>query len=60
MAGTAHIEPIKVDRDRLTKWRRYRIRYSSNTQRLTVPLKYFTADNEEQLLHNIVKFVEEL
>ncbi len=60
VAGTVHIEPIKVDRDRLTKWRRYRIRYSSNTQRLTVPLKYFTADNEEQLLHNIVKFVEEL
>ena len=60
VAGTVHIEPIKVDRNRLTKWRRYRIRYSAHTQRLTVPLKFFTADSEEQLLHNIVKFVEEL
>ena len=60
VAGTVHIDPIKVGRDRLTKWRRYKVRYSANTQRLTVPLKFFTADSEEQMLHNIVKFVEEL
>ena len=60
VAGNVFIEPIRVERDRLTTWRRHRIRYSANTGRLTIPLKYFTADSEEQLLANIVAFVKEL
>ena len=60
VAGNVFIEPIRVERDRLTTWQRHRIRYSANTGRLTIPLKYFTADSEEQLLANIVAFVKEL
>ena len=62
IGGKLVVEPIAVSREMATKLRRSGGRYVADKQRLTVPLKYFGVDedDEKSLLAETAKFLQEL
>ncbi|MGI6591520.1 MAG: transcription-repair coupling factor [Eggerthellaceae bacterium] len=61
VAGNVRIEPVHISKEQSITFRRRHIRYSARSQLLTVPLSYFTAENdEESLLNHLVTFIEDL
>lgn len=59
-AGKLAVEPIDIARDALTPLRRFGARYAAQTGKLTVPVKYFQAKEEDGLLEAIEELLHDL
>ncbi len=66
VAGKLVVEPVALSRDTVSKYRRYRGRYDTNSKKFSIPVAYVTREDEheaeegEMLLANIAEFLQEL
>ena len=58
--GKLVVEPIDVPRDRMTALRRAGGRYLADKRKLSLPLRYFKLEEDDNLLGPIARFLEEL
>ena len=58
VAGNLVVDPIDVPRDAMTPLRRAGGRYNVDKRKLTLPLRYFSEEERENLLPPIVHFLE--
>ncbi|MDD6651433.1 MAG: transcription-repair coupling factor [Eggerthellales bacterium] len=59
VAGKLQVDPVQVSKEKVTKWRRYSVRYVPNTKKLTVPKKFFdyVKHGSEDILGQVYQFL---
>ena len=60
VAGKLVMEPLDVPRDAMTKLRRARATYAADKRKLRLPLKYFAAQDDSQLMEAVFQFLQDL
>ena len=59
-AGKLVVEPIVIPKARMTPLRRAGGRYLAEKKKLTLPLRYFKLDEDDNLLGPVARFLEEM
>ena len=60
VAGKLVVEPIDIPRDAMTSLRRARATYTADKRKLRLPLKYFAAQDDSQLMEAVLEFLQGL
>ena len=60
VAGKLVVEPVDIPRDVMTKLRRSRATWASESRKLRLPLKHFAAEDDAQLMEAILAFLQSL
>ena len=59
VAGKLQVDPVEVSKEKVTKWRRYSVRYVPSSKKLQVPKKFFdyVKHGEEDVLGQVYQFL---
>ena len=60
VAGKLVVEPIDISRDDMSALRRARATYTADKRKLRLPLKYFAAQDDAQLMQAVLEFLQGL
>ena len=60
VAGNLGVDPIDIPQDKMKPLRRAGARYNTDKRKLTLPLRYFTDEERDNLMPPIARFLEEM
>ncbi len=60
VAGNLVVDPIDIPQDKMKPLRRAGARYNTDKRKLTLPLRYFTDEERDNLMPPIARFLEEM